>query len=156
MLSKANLKPTHRNFFQSLSVWILSIIGLFVALNILGLKSLAASLLAGGGITAVVLGFAFRDIGENFLAGFFLAFSRPFLMEKTRKGSHSRHATEYRSRFWVHESRYPVRYFINIGPNDQKLSAPMQAKVADKSTFRILLPSLTKKLQLFSRDLGSI
>jgi small-conductance mechanosensitive channel len=33
---------------------------------------------AGGGVTAVVLGFAFREIGENFLAGTFLAFSRPF------------------------------------------------------------------------------
>ncbi|MDZ7720432.1 MAG: mechanosensitive ion channel [Balneolaceae bacterium] len=29
-------------------------------------------------LTAVMLGFAFKDIGENFLAGFFLAFSRPF------------------------------------------------------------------------------
>jgi small-conductance mechanosensitive channel len=51
---------------------------LIIALNILGLEKAAVSLLAGGGITAVVLGFAFREIGENFLAGFFLAFSRPF------------------------------------------------------------------------------
>ncbi len=39
---------------------------------------MAASLLAGGGLTAVMLGFAFKDIGENFLAGFFLVFNRPF------------------------------------------------------------------------------
>lgn len=49
-----------------------------MALNILGFYGLATSILAGGGITAVILGFAFKDIGENFLAGFFMAFSRPF------------------------------------------------------------------------------
>lgn len=52
--------------------------GLIIALNLLGLRGAAASLLDGGGVTAVVLGFAFREIGENFLAGFVLAFSRPF------------------------------------------------------------------------------
>jgi len=53
-------------------------LGSILALQILGLDKLAVSLLAGGGVTAVVLGFAFREIGENFLAGIFLAFSRPF------------------------------------------------------------------------------
>jgi small-conductance mechanosensitive channel len=78
ILSRGNFGPTHRNFFKGLIIWITAIFGLIIALNILGLKSLAASLVAGGGITAVVLGFAFREIGENMLAGFFLAFSRPF------------------------------------------------------------------------------
>jgi len=78
LVAKGNLKPTHRNFFRSLTAWLFAIFGLIMGLNVLGLKSLAASLVAGGGITAVVLGFAFREIGENFLAGFFLAFSRPF------------------------------------------------------------------------------
>jgi small-conductance mechanosensitive channel len=44
----------------------------------MGLQGIAASLVATGGVVAVVLGFAFREIGENFLAGFFLTFSRPF------------------------------------------------------------------------------
>lgn len=78
VLARGNLTTTHLNFFKNLAVWILGLIGIILALNILGLRSLAAGLLAGGGITAVALGFAFRGIGENFLAGFFLAFSRPF------------------------------------------------------------------------------
>jgi len=57
------------------------------------------------------------------------------LTERTRNGSQKRQATEYRSRFCVQESTYPVRYFIKIGPNDQKVSAPRQAKVAETSTF---------------------
>jgi len=36
------------------------------------------SFLAAGGVVAVVLGFAFREIGENLLAGLFLSFSRSF------------------------------------------------------------------------------
>ncbi|MFH1374775.1 MAG: mechanosensitive ion channel [bacterium] len=78
LLSRGNFGPTHRSFFKGLTTWVVAIIGLIIGLNVLGLKGLATSLVAGGGITAVVLGFAFREIGENLLAGFFLAFSRPF------------------------------------------------------------------------------
>ncbi len=47
-------------------------------LQIVGLGKAAASLLAGAGISAFVIGFAFKDIGENFLAGILMAFKRPF------------------------------------------------------------------------------
>ena len=78
LLSRGNFGPTHRNFFKGLTRWVIAFVGLILSLNVLGLKGIATSLVAGGGITAVVLGFAFREIGENMLAGFFLAFSRPF------------------------------------------------------------------------------
>lgn len=58
--------------------WGFNLIGFVIALNILGLTQVAASFLAAGGVVAVVLGFAFREIGENLLAGFFLSFSRSF------------------------------------------------------------------------------
>jgi small conductance mechanosensitive channel len=35
-------------------------------------------LLAGAGLTAFILGFAMKDIGENFLSGIVLVFNRPF------------------------------------------------------------------------------
>lgn len=77
-LKKSSIPETYHEYFGNL----IKIIGAFVAfvvfLNLIGYQTLAASLLAGGGLTAVMLGFAFKDIGENFLAGFFLAFSRPF------------------------------------------------------------------------------
>jgi small conductance mechanosensitive channel len=78
VLAHGRLTDTHRNFFRGLFAWTFGIIGIILALNLIGLNGLAAGLLAGGGITAVVIGFAFRQIGENFLAGFFLAFSSPF------------------------------------------------------------------------------
>ena len=58
--------------------WTMGILGLILALHVLGLTAIATSLLATGGVMAVILGFAFKDIGENLLAGIFLAFSRSF------------------------------------------------------------------------------
>ena len=52
-----------------------------LALGVMGFGGVATSLLATGGVVAIVLGFAFREIGENFLAGFFLTFSRPFELD---------------------------------------------------------------------------
>ncbi len=78
LLDRSDLAEAHLGFFRRLVTWIFVLIGAAVALDIIGLSGAASGLLAGGGITAVVLGFAFREIGENFLAGFFLAFSRPF------------------------------------------------------------------------------
>ncbi|MDZ7716395.1 MAG: mechanosensitive ion channel [Balneolaceae bacterium] len=58
--------------------WTLNIIGFAIALNIMGLTKVASGILAAGGILTVVLGFAFREIGENLLAGLFMSFNRSF------------------------------------------------------------------------------
>lgn len=82
MLARLSLRLSRRGQHVILVKIIVLTLALFggsvIALGILGLERLAMTLLAGGGVTAVVLGFAFREIGENFLAGLFLAFSRPF------------------------------------------------------------------------------
>lgn len=78
ILRRASVREVHEAFFRALTIIIAIFFGLVIALNILGLEKIAVSVLAGGGVTAIVLGFAFREIGENFLAGIFLAFSRPF------------------------------------------------------------------------------
>lgn len=58
--------------------WTIILIGLFIAVNVLGYGGVASGLLAGLGASALIVGFAFKDIGENFLAGVILAFNRPF------------------------------------------------------------------------------
>ncbi|MBT8144468.1 MAG: mechanosensitive ion channel, partial [Gammaproteobacteria bacterium] len=78
LLQRGNFADTHRDFFRRLVAWLFYLAGFTLALGVLGFSGVAASILTGGGVTAVVLGFAFREIGENFLAGFFLAFNRPF------------------------------------------------------------------------------
>lgn len=79
-LRKRTFSAIHRRFFANLAFWGVMLVGFSLALNLLGLQILAAGLLASSSATAIILGFAFREIGENFLAGFFLAFSRPFGM----------------------------------------------------------------------------
>ncbi len=56
----------------------LYLIGLATAMYVLGFGGVAGSLVAGAGVSAIVIGFAFKDIAENFLAGFILAINRPF------------------------------------------------------------------------------
>lgn len=61
-----------------LSRWLFYAIGIVIALHIMGLTKVASGVLAAGGVITVVLGFAFREIGENLLAGLFMSFSRSF------------------------------------------------------------------------------
>ena len=52
--------------------------GLYLVLRISGLTRLAMTVVGGTGVLAIVIGFAFRDIAENFLASVFISIQRPF------------------------------------------------------------------------------
>ncbi|TPG33924.1 mechanosensitive ion channel family protein [Flavobacterium pectinovorum] len=70
--------PLLATFIANLIKAVLIIIGLLFMFRVIGLNGVAQSVLAGAGISAFVIGFALKDIGENFLAGILLAFKRPF------------------------------------------------------------------------------
>lgn len=53
------------------------------ALEVAGLQSIATGILTAAGASAVIIGFAFRDIGENFISGIILSFNRPFNVNET-------------------------------------------------------------------------
>jgi small-conductance mechanosensitive channel len=65
-------------FIGNIIFTIFVIFGTIVFLNQIGLAKAATGMMAGAGVTAIVLGFAFRDLGENLLSGIMMAFSRPF------------------------------------------------------------------------------
>ncbi|MCX7545882.1 mechanosensitive ion channel family protein [Marinicella gelatinilytica] len=54
------------------------IIGLYLVLQITGLTKLALTLLGGTGLMGVIIGLAFKDIAENFLASMLISVQRPF------------------------------------------------------------------------------
>lgn len=54
------------------------LIGLYVVLQVAGLTNVAMTVVGGTGLLGLVLGIAFRDITENFLASIFLSFQNPF------------------------------------------------------------------------------
>lgn len=77
-LRKRMHDPLLATFIANLIKAILIVAGILFMFSILGLYGFANTLLAGAGIGAFVIGFALKDIGENFLAGILLAFKRPF------------------------------------------------------------------------------
>lgn len=54
------------------------ILNFFIAFKIAGFSGLAFSFLGGTGVLGLILGFAFKDIGENFLASLLIGLQRPF------------------------------------------------------------------------------
>lgn len=61
----------------------LMLFAIMVVLNIIGLGGIAAGFFTGASVSAIIIGFAFKDIGENFLSGIILAFNRPFRVGDT-------------------------------------------------------------------------
>lgn len=63
-----------RRLVQSVVV----ILGLVLALNLLGATTLVGAVLGSAGVVGLVVGFAFKDIAENYIAGILLSLRRPF------------------------------------------------------------------------------
>lgn len=77
--------PLMSKFLAQAIKIILIIIAVMIALRVAGLDGIATGLLTAVGGGAIILGFAFQDIGKNFLAGIILAFNRPFNINDTIK-----------------------------------------------------------------------
>jgi small conductance mechanosensitive channel len=72
--------PNHltATFISQMSSFVLKSTVVIMTLYLLGLNSFTNKILAGAGILTFIIGFALKDIGENFLAGIILAFKSPF------------------------------------------------------------------------------
>ena len=82
-LSRRSDDPLLTDFLTQVGRWLLVVVGLMLALNILGLSGVVGGILGAAGVSAFIVGFAFKDIAENFLAGILLAFNRPFSINDT-------------------------------------------------------------------------
>lgn len=71
------------DFLVNLISIVLVIFLVVICLGIIGLGSITNKILTGAGIATFVIGFALKDIGENFLAGIIMAFRRPFRVGDT-------------------------------------------------------------------------
>lgn len=72
--------PNHitATFISQIISFAIKSLVLLITLYMLGLDSFTNKVLAGAGLLTFVIGFALKDIGENFLAGIILAFNSPF------------------------------------------------------------------------------
>jgi len=58
-------------FFAKITKWLFVIAGFVIAMEILGLAILAGGIITGAGLSAVILGFAFKNIGRIFYRVFY-------------------------------------------------------------------------------------
>ncbi|UOQ71202.1 mechanosensitive ion channel family protein [Hymenobacter cellulosilyticus] len=75
--------PLMADFLTRFSKWALILAGAVLAMEVVGLYAIVGGLVAGAGLSAFIVGFALKDIAENFLAGVVLAFNRPFRIHDT-------------------------------------------------------------------------
>lgn len=75
--------PLMSRFLGKTIRFIFIVIAVMLGLRAAGLGGIATGILTAAGASALVLGFAFKDIGENFIAGIILAFNRPFDINDT-------------------------------------------------------------------------
>lgn len=66
------------NFLDGLINVGLVLFSIFIFLFCIGQTGLASGILGAATLSSIVIGFAFKDIAENFLAGVIMAFNRPF------------------------------------------------------------------------------
>jgi len=66
------------NVFARTAGVFMFLMGAYIVLRLSGLTQLALTLVGGTGLIGLVIGIAFRDITENFLASIFLSMQRPF------------------------------------------------------------------------------
>lgn len=82
-ISARTSDPLMSRFLGKAIRFVIIIIAIMLALKAAGLGGIATGILTAAGASAVVLGFAFKDIGENFISGIILAFNRPFDVNDT-------------------------------------------------------------------------
>ncbi|GAB1596256.1 mechanosensitive ion channel family protein [Lysobacter claricitrinus] len=58
--------------------WIILLIGVLVALDLLDATAIVGAVLGSAGVVGIAIGFAFRDIAENYVAGILLSLRRGF------------------------------------------------------------------------------
>lgn len=75
--------PNHitATFISQIISFAIKLTVILITLYLLGLDSFTNKILAGAGLLTFVIGFALKDIGENFLAGIILAFKSPFKLD---------------------------------------------------------------------------
>ncbi len=77
---RTRLDVTLADLLGRLASFVMAVLGLFVAAVIIFPAFKPGDLVAGLGITSVAIGFAFKDVLQNFFAGILILWRRPFVV----------------------------------------------------------------------------
>ncbi len=107
------------------------VLGLFVALWIAVPSVEFGQLFASLGVTGLILGFALRDIIENFVAGILILWRRPFRVgDQIRSGSYEGTVAEINFRSTLLRTYDGVRVYI---PNGKVFSEPLENMTSNET-----------------------
>ena len=70
--------PFLRELARTTVRWAMLLVGVLIALEIMNATALVGAVLGTAGVLGVALGFAFKDILENYLAGILMSLRQPF------------------------------------------------------------------------------
>jgi small-conductance mechanosensitive channel len=76
--TRLNVNALLRSFLRQLVRTIIFAIGMLLALDIVGATPFVTAILGTAGVAGLAVGFAFKDIIENYLAGILLSLRQPF------------------------------------------------------------------------------
>jgi len=76
---RTRLDVTLADLLGRLTSFVITLLGLFVAAVIIFPTFKPGDLITGLGITSVAIGFAFKDVLQNFFAGILILWRRPFM-----------------------------------------------------------------------------
>ncbi len=77
-LARTTTSPLLRSVIQRSVSLVLILLGIYLFLFLAGLTGFAIAVVSGTGVVGLILGFAFRDIAENFISSLLLTIQRPF------------------------------------------------------------------------------
>ena len=77
-LSSKNIHPLLSNVITYSAALLCYLFGVYFILKLLGLTNMALTILGGTGVMGLILGIAFKNITENFLASVLLSVQNPF------------------------------------------------------------------------------
>ncbi len=76
--SFSSLTPLIKSVAQRSISLVIILLGVYLFLFMAGLTGFAVAVISGTGVVGLILGFAFRDIAENFISSLLLTIQRPF------------------------------------------------------------------------------
>ncbi|MAI64928.1 MAG: mechanosensitive ion channel protein MscS [Alteromonas sp.] len=77
-VTRTTTSPLLRSVIQRSISIVLILLGIYLFLFLAGLTGFAIAVVSGTGVVGLILGFAFRDIAENFISSLLLTIQRPF------------------------------------------------------------------------------
>ncbi len=74
----AQRNPFLRDLARTTARWLVLLVGVVIALELLDATALVGAVLGTAGVLGVAIGFAFKDILENYIAGILMSIRQPF------------------------------------------------------------------------------